>query len=126
MARRSEFQNVEMEVSLFPKSNSKYDYDKAREFLAQIPFGLVELPLYSYNAAVYDNINRSGKLVVGFVSDYNPETQTFFVTIYEKFAKEISEFKQPIIYARINTITGNPIKLSGLDICPAIYYANLR
>lgn len=126
MAKRSEFKNMDMEVGLFPKSNSKYDYNKICDFLKQIPFGMVELPLYSYNAVVFDNINRTGKLVVGYVSGYDPEKQTFSVTIYEKYAKEIGDFKQPIIYARTNNIAGNPVKLSGLDICPALYYANVR
>lgn len=126
MSKRDEFKNVEFEVKVFPKSNSRCDYERTCEFLSQIPFDLVELPVYSYNSAVFNDINLVGKLVVGYINGYNAEKRTFSVTIYEKFAKNIEEFRQPIIYARITNLSGNPIRLIGLDICPALYYSNIR
>lgn len=124
---KATFNNLEIQVPLFKKKNANsYNLEKTKSFLESITFEKVELPIYSYNSVIFGDVDKPGKQIVGYVLGYDSETESFNVVIYERFRGFIEKFENPIVFPRTSQVHGSIIRLIGLDICPALYYANLR
>ena len=131
MPKRRPYENADMVVARLKKNKDVnrrwYSINSLVDLLNAIPFNLVNIPLYTYNCLVYNNDNRPGNTVCGYVAGYDQETDSFNVVIHEKFVDIIDSYENPIIYIRpLIDQDGNVTKIKGFDICPNDYYRFIR
>lgn len=121
--------NVTKTVALFPEAKTpKYEYDKQSllDILSDIKFDKISIPLYTYKNLIFDG-GIKGTIAVGYIKDFNPETEEFTVVIFGKNAESVCTFEDPVIYPRvyIDNETEDVKSIIGLDICPSSFYSNI-
>lgn len=72
------------------------------------------------------NEDRGGNQVVGYIYEYNRESDIFTVVIHEKYADVVTEFNKPIVFPRVQIIGDTVTRILGFDICPKSYYAVIK
>lgn len=128
MAKRT-FNNINMDIERWSKNKNlyhSYDGESLKDILDQVPFELVNIPLYSYNNILAGDEERSGNQVVGYIYGYDRKTDMFSVVIHEKYAAAVSEFAKPIIFPRVQIIGDKVTRILGFDVCPRSYYAVIK
>lgn len=130
--KKRQFNNKDILVPRFKKTKNvngtRYDISEYIDVMSIIPFDKINIPLYTYNCLVYDDDNRPGNTICGYVNGYDVDKDEFLVTIYEKYAKVIDKYVNPIIFTRIK-MGGDGSEISsicGFDICPKMYYNFIR
>lgn len=116
-------------VPIFDKGRTlskEYKYDEVDKILKQVPFQLISVPIFGYRNELMDDDSKRGNFIAGFVSKYIPETHELEVGIYDRY-KQLLEYKDPIIYPRVNIIAnGSVVGIAGLDFCSSSYYRVLN
>lgn len=123
------FNNKTLNVKRFSKNKNlfqNYDGESLKSILTEIPFEMVNIPLYSYKKLLLDNGEGNGNQVVGYLYKYDKNTDTFECVIHEKYVEKISGFDKPIIFPRTLLIGDKVTRILGFDICPELYYAVLK
>ena len=129
MKERKVYNNVSMDVVRFNKNKTmkiSYNGDSLIDYLVEIPFDKISIPLYGYRSVLLNNDEMKGNAIVGYIEGYNAETDTFSVVIHQNWTDAVETFSNPIIFPRVQAIGDTVTKILGFDICPKSYYAAIR
>lgn len=117
---------------LFPEGKTaKDEYIKGSliDILTSVPWGKISIPLYTYKDLIMDNTrkNNYGTSMIGYIKNFDAETETFDVIIFGASYAGVEDFEDPIIFPRVavNNETHEARMVLGLDLCPMSKYAYL-
>lgn len=123
------YNNLYMTVPIFDKGKTlrkSYDFNELEDILLSVPFSKVPVPVNVYRNEYDGDYELRGNFIVGYITDYDPETRCFELTILERFADRVSQYNDPIVYPRaVIDKNGVVVAISGFDVCNKGYYASL-
>lgn len=90
--------------------------------LSTIPFNRISIPLNAKRSDIL-GVEDTRYITIGFIRNYNPETEEFSVTILDKYKEAISKFEDPMIEVNFGHYNNSFTKINKISLIDA---ANLN
>lgn len=125
--QRVQIPNETMKVKLTTLSRNNfgpYDREAALKIIESMPFADFSVPIYSYKNLLIDT-EAHGHMVMGFITGYDAETETFDITVFGRYAAAVKGFNEPLVFPRVMVTPEKRIVIGALDVTPKAIHSKL-